>query len=127
MDPHEWLEDVVGDDALGWVRERNALTVGEYGSSDDFVSLRDDLLAIYDADDRIPVVRARGEKLYNFWRDGEHPRGLWRRTPQYCYWHNYDPIKIPQLGLSTRASNHSIRPHCHRHRLNTVPPMRRIN
>ncbi len=80
MDPHEWLEDVVGDDALGWVRERNALTVGEYGSSDDFVSLRDDLLAIYDADDRIPVVRARGEKLYNFWRDGEHPRGLWRRT-----------------------------------------------
>ena len=33
-----------------------------------------------DADDRIPFARRRGEYLYNFWQDAEHPKGLWRRT-----------------------------------------------
>ncbi len=33
-----------------------------------------------DADDRIPFVRRRGEYLYNFWQDADHPKGLWRRT-----------------------------------------------
>ena len=35
---------------------------------------------VLDADDRIPFVRRRGEYLYNFWQDAEHPKGLWRRT-----------------------------------------------
>src|SRR5262249_28098159 len=31
-------------------------------------------------DDRIPLVTRRGDLLYNFWQDSDHPRGLWRRT-----------------------------------------------
>ena len=27
-DPYLWLEDVTGDEALGWVRERNAESLG---------------------------------------------------------------------------------------------------
>jgi prolyl oligopeptidase len=79
QDPFRWLEDVTGTAALDWVRERNAETVGELAGSR-FESLRDQIREVLDADDRIPYVRRRGQYLYNFWQDAEHPRGLWRRT-----------------------------------------------
>jgi prolyl oligopeptidase len=79
-DPHLWLEDVTGDDALAWVRERNAESLDVLTGGERFAELRDELRAVLDADDRIPYVRRRGDHLYNFWQDAEHPRGLWRRT-----------------------------------------------
>ena len=33
-----------------------------------------------DSGERIPSVTKRGDHDYNFWRDAEHPKGLWRRT-----------------------------------------------
>jgi prolyl oligopeptidase len=79
-DPYLWLEDVTGDAALAWVRERNTETVGELGGSARFATLRGELRRVLDADDRIPYVRRRGRWLYNFWQDAAHPRGLWRRA-----------------------------------------------
>ncbi|OLT48587.1 prolyl oligopeptidase [Saccharomonospora sp. CUA-673] len=79
-DPHLWLEDVTGDDALEWVHARNAETTATYTERPRFLALRDEIREALDADDRIPYVRRRGEYLYNFWRDAQHPRGLWRRT-----------------------------------------------
>jgi len=79
-DPYLWLEDVTGDDALDWVRARNAETTATYTDRPRFAALRDEIREALDADDRIPYVRRRGEFLYNFWRDADHPRGLWRRT-----------------------------------------------
>ncbi|ASR37482.1 prolyl oligopeptidase [Prauserella marina] len=79
-DPYRWLEDVTGDTALAWVRDRNAETVTELTERPRFETLRAEIREILDADDRIPYVRRRGDHLYNFWRDAEHPRGLWRRT-----------------------------------------------
>jgi prolyl oligopeptidase len=38
--------------------------------------MRAEALEVADSDDRIPGVKRRGEHLYNFWRDAEHPRGL---------------------------------------------------
>jgi prolyl oligopeptidase len=78
-DPYQWLEDVTGTTALDWVRERNAETLGEL-AGDRFRRLRGQIREVLDADDRIPYVRRRGDHLYNFWQDAEHPRGLWRRT-----------------------------------------------
>jgi prolyl oligopeptidase len=40
---------------------------------------------VLDTDARIPYVRRRGEYLYNFWRDAENPRGLWRRATLDSY------------------------------------------
>ena len=74
-----WLEDIHGQGPLDWVREQNDRTESLLGS-DRFSALHRDLTAILDAPDRIPHVSKRGEWYYNFWRDGEHPRGLWRRT-----------------------------------------------
>jgi prolyl oligopeptidase len=79
-DPYLWLEDVTGDTALDWVRARNAETVAELTGSAGFERLETEIRQVLDSDERIPYVRRRGERLYNFWRDVEHPRGLWRRT-----------------------------------------------
>ena len=79
VDPHLWLEEVDGDEALDWVRRRNGLTLAELGG-DRFEQMRAESLEILDTDDRIPYPRRRGEYLYNFWNDANNPRGLWRRT-----------------------------------------------
>ncbi|MCV7402354.1 S9 family peptidase [Mycobacterium fragae] len=83
-DPYLWLEDVTGDEALNWVRARNEPTVAEFGG-DDFEAMRAEALEVLDTDTRIPYVRRRGDYLYNFWRDADNPRGLWRRTTLDSY------------------------------------------
>lgn len=79
-DPHAWLEDVEGGAQLHWVRQRNSGSEAELASTPRFSAIRDDILEILDSRDNIPGVVQRGEHLYNFWKDAEHPRGLWRRT-----------------------------------------------
>lgn len=78
-DPHLWLEDVEGEAALDWVRERNAHSEGLL-LTDREREIEASVLEVLDSDERIPGVVQRGEHLYNFWTDEEHPRGLWRRT-----------------------------------------------
>ncbi|WP_262491052.1 prolyl oligopeptidase family serine peptidase [Mycobacterium simiae] len=83
-DPYLWLEDIGGDNALDWVRARNDLTTAEFGG-EQFEAMRAEALEVLDTDARIPYVVRRGEHLYNFWRDGANPRGLWRRTTLDSY------------------------------------------
>lgn len=79
-DPYAWLEDVGGDRALGWVREQNAKAEAELASTPEFKRLEADILAILDSDEKIPGVQKIGAHYYNFWKDKQNPRGLWRRT-----------------------------------------------
>ncbi|MFG2838127.1 prolyl oligopeptidase family protein [Streptomyces zaomyceticus] len=79
-DPYLWLEDVSGEAALAWVAERNAETAGAVAADDGFAALRTRLREVLDASDRIPYTVRRGPYLYNFWRDADHVRGVWRRT-----------------------------------------------
>ncbi|MEZ6107559.1 MAG: prolyl oligopeptidase family serine peptidase [Pirellulaceae bacterium] len=78
-DPYLWLEGVEDERALDWVRARNGEAQAEL-VDDAFAELESELLAILDSDARIPSVSSRGDWYYNFWRDKEHPRGIWRRT-----------------------------------------------
>src|SRR5215471_10690541 len=80
QDPYRWLEDVTGTKALDWVRARNEVTLAALSGGARFASLRAEAREVLDADDRIPFALRRGDYLYNFWQDAEHPRGLWRRT-----------------------------------------------
>lgn len=80
QDPYLWLEDVTGERALAWVRERNAETRQQLEAEPGFVATRERIRAILDSKDKIPDVHRRGDWLYNLWRDEHHPRGLWRRT-----------------------------------------------
>ncbi|MEE6287219.1 prolyl oligopeptidase family serine peptidase [Georgenia sp. MJ173] len=83
-DPHAWLEDVEGDDALGWVRGHNERATAALGT-ERFDALQAQILEVLDSTDKIPAVAQRGEFLYNFWTDAEHERGLWRRTTWDSY------------------------------------------
>lgn len=79
-DPHQWLEAVEDPRALEWVKAQNDKAEAELAATPEFRQLEADLLAIYDSDARIPAVNKQGEWYYNFWRDQQNPRGLWRRT-----------------------------------------------
>jgi prolyl oligopeptidase len=79
-DPYAWLEDVTGNKALAWVREQNAKAEAELASTPEFKRLEADILAILDSDEKIPGVEKIGPYYYNFWKDKDHQRGLWRRT-----------------------------------------------
>lgn len=79
-DPHLWLEDVTGETALAWVRERNAETVDALAGAPVFKVLEREVREVLDDVDRIPYAVRRGRYLYNFWQDAEQVRGVWRRT-----------------------------------------------
>ncbi len=79
-DPYQWLEDVGGSKQLDWVRAQNAKAEAELASTPAFKQLEAQILAILDSDAKIPVVDKIGEYYYNFWKDAQHQRGLWRRT-----------------------------------------------
>ncbi len=105
-DPYLWLEDVSGAKALDWVRERNKATQDHFESSTEFKGLRDDLLRILDSDERIPFVSKSGNYYYNFWRDKDHERGIWRRTSLEEYRQD-DPKWELVLDLDELASQES--------------------
>ena len=48
-DPHLWLEEIHGDDALTWVRERNETTVATF-SDTRFEQMRTEALEVLDTD-----------------------------------------------------------------------------
>jgi prolyl oligopeptidase len=101
-DPYLWLEDITSERSLAWAREQNAATVRELGVSGDFQTLRQRLLAIFDSKERIPHVEKHGVYYYNFWRDGTHARGLWRRTTLDEY-KKPDPLWETVLDLDQLA------------------------
>jgi len=79
-DPHQWLEEVEGVKQLDWVRAHNAKAEAELAGTAEFKQLEADIRAILDSDAKIPAVEKIGAYYYNFWKDKQHVRGLWRRT-----------------------------------------------
>ncbi len=79
-DPHLWLEDVEGEKALDWARARNAETLEVLEALPEYERFYEKNLAVYDSQERIAYPAIRGPHLYNFWRDANNERGLWRRT-----------------------------------------------
>jgi prolyl oligopeptidase len=84
-DPYLWLEEVEGEKALDWVKERSARDTAELEAEPVFGEIQQQLLEIYNSRERIPYVAVRGPWLYNFWQDAEHVRGIWRRTFMDAY------------------------------------------
>jgi len=79
-DPYLWLEDVPGERALAWVRQRNAESEKVLQAEPGFEATRSSIRAVLDSQEQIPYVARRGDWLYNLWKDAANPRGLWRRT-----------------------------------------------
>ena len=85
VDPYLWLENVEGDSALAWVKERSAKDTAQIEAVPVFKPIREKLLEIFNSSDRIPDPEVRGAWIYNFWQDKDHVRGIWRRTTRAEY------------------------------------------
>ncbi len=102
-DPYLWLEDVTGERSLDWVRQQNAVSTKELEASPDFKAINARILAIMDSKDKIPYVSKHGPFYYNFWRDDQHVRGIWRRTTLAEY-KKTSPEWQPVLDIDALAS-----------------------
>ena len=71
QDPHLWLEDIDSDEALDWVRRRNAACIAEF-SDPEFERMRAEALEVLDTDTRIPLCPPARGVFYNFWRDADN-------------------------------------------------------
>ena len=83
-DPWIWLENIDGPKAHSFVEKQNKRTMATFGNAA-FEQDRNILAAIFDRPDNIPFVTRRGSKLFNFWKDQDNPRGLWRTTTLQSY------------------------------------------
>jgi prolyl oligopeptidase len=83
-DPYLWLEEIDSPQVRAWVEARNRETVCALCDAQ-FEMDRSAVLNILNAPDRTQWVRQRGQLVYNFWKDAEHPKGLWRRTTLASY------------------------------------------
>ena len=80
VDPYLWLEEVRGEKPLEWVKTHNEATLSVLKTQPRFEEIYARTLEVLDSDVRIPYPQFEGKYLYNFWKDKNNERGLWRRT-----------------------------------------------
>ncbi|WP_082925302.1 prolyl oligopeptidase family serine peptidase [Erythrobacter neustonensis] len=85
QDPFIFLEEARSPEALDWVAKENARTLAAFEADPRYQQLKDEALAIFDSNDRIPFVSFRPDGLYNFWQDKTNPKGVMRRTTLESY------------------------------------------
>ena len=84
-DPYIWLEQKDSPRALAWVEAHNAPTAKLLEADPRYPSLYDEALKIAGASDRIPAPSFLNGRIYNFWQDPQHLRGIWRSTTLESY------------------------------------------
>lgn len=82
-DPFLHLEDI-NDSTLAWVTKHSDRTLGQFGG-EAFATYRDQVAKILSAKDKLDFGAKHGEWIYNFYTDGDYPRGLWRRAKMADY------------------------------------------
>ena len=84
-DKYQWLEEVDGTKALEFVNAQNKVTFDKLSKEKDYQSIFGKSLEIYNSPERIAYPNIQGDYVYNFWKDKDHVRGIWRR----CLLNNY--------------------------------------
>ncbi|HEX4509566.1 MAG TPA: prolyl oligopeptidase family serine peptidase [Burkholderiaceae bacterium] len=102
-DPYLWLEQVDGERAMDWVRAENKKTLAELEQDPRFSKSNDDALAIVQAKDRIPNPSQLAGRIFNFWQDADHVRGLWRATSTHDFDAGGEPHWTTVLDLDQVA------------------------
>lgn len=78
-DPYLWLEDIDGEDAVGWVEGQNALTRSVLDADPRFAAVAEQVLTTLRDTRQIPYFSQYRQWLYNFHQGAEQPRGVYRR------------------------------------------------
>ena len=102
-DPFVWLEELEGARALDWVKAENAKTLPVLEQDPRFAGFYADGIRIGEAKDRIPLPTIIDGRVYNFWRDEHHVRGIWRTTSLADY-ANAEPAWTTVLDVDTLAA-----------------------
>jgi prolyl oligopeptidase len=84
-DPYTWLEEVSSPKAMEWVNAHNTKSTAVLEADPRYQDYYKEALAIAEAKDRIPFGAFTGGKIYNFWQDSDHVRGIWRRMSIASY------------------------------------------
>jgi prolyl oligopeptidase len=77
---HLYLEEVLGEKALGEVKTWNNSTLDRLMADPLFKQMNKEVLEIVNSKDKIPYVSYREGEVHNFWQDNEHERGIWRKS-----------------------------------------------
>ncbi|MEA3011774.1 MAG: prolyl oligopeptidase, partial [Sphingomonadales bacterium] len=85
-DPYLWLEEVQGARAIQQVEQWNKATEDDLSRTPGYAEHRNRALNILNDVRQIALPdEVQGDFITNFWRDAEHPRGLWRISPRAAY------------------------------------------
>lgn len=85
QDKYLWLEEVDGKEALEFAEAQNKITLEKLSKEKDYQSIYDKSLEILNSTEKIGYPDIQGKYVYNFWKDKDHVRGIWRR----CLLANY--------------------------------------
>ena len=64
-DPYIWLEEVEGEEALGWATDRSEATLAEFAAMPRFDAIMSETMDILGSQDRIAYPSIRGSHLYD--------------------------------------------------------------
>ena len=82
---HLYLEEVLGEQALGEVKAWNTRSLARLEADPRFKEMQAEALAILNSKDKIPYVSYRAGEVHNFWQDADHVRGVWRSSTLDSY------------------------------------------
>jgi prolyl oligopeptidase len=103
-DPFIWLEELEGPKALEWASAENTKTRAVLEQDPRFAGFNAEALKIAEAKDRIPAPSIIDGRVFNFWRDQDHVRGIWRSTTLADYM-NAEPQWTTVLDVDTLAAS----------------------
>ena len=87
---------------MAWVNAENAKTTAVLEKDPRFAGFYRSALTMTEAKDRIPGASFMAGALYNFWRDADHVRGIWRMTTLASY-RTVSPVWTTVLELDALA------------------------
>lgn len=74
----DWLDELHGHHAAAWVKMRN-MSTEELLKDEEYHKDFHNLCTTLGHADKAPEVTKIDEFVYNFWKDAQHPQGIWRR------------------------------------------------
>ena len=80
QDKYIWLEEVLSQNALDFVKKFNEESVSKLKSHQKFNQIEEAALKFFGTKDKIPYINLDDNLVYNHWTDDSNPQGLLRRT-----------------------------------------------
>lgn len=87
-DPYIWMEEVESEKSMDWVLTQNKITADKLTKVDGFDQMKNKYIESYNDKDKIVYPSVVGDYMYNFWKDEEHVRGIWRRMKRADFLQN---------------------------------------